>query len=134
LAMTVIYPSPLLVLCDSPKNYRGQPGLEFLRGIPTVWDDSVVIEGEVGKSIVIARRAGEKWYLAAMNGDAATQLQVPLNFLGKGKWTIQNYADNPDGSDYQAIVETKNDVDSKATVTLSLHSAGGYAGIMSKRK
>lgn len=44
LAMTVIYPSPLLVLCDSPKNYRGQSGIEFL-----VW-------GEVGRSIVIARR------------------------------------------------------------------------------
>jgi alpha-glucosidase len=60
LAMTVVYPSPLTVLCDSPKNYRGQPGIEFLRNLPTVWDQTVVLSGEVGRSIVIARRSGER--------------------------------------------------------------------------
>ena len=43
------------MLCDSPKNYRGQPGIDFLRDIPTVWDESVVLSGEVGESIVVAR-------------------------------------------------------------------------------
>ncbi len=134
LAMTVIYPSPLLVLCDSPQNYRGQPGIEFLRGIPTVWDETVVISGEVGKSIVMARRSADKWYLAAMNGDDAAQLPVSLSFLGKGKWTFQRYADKPDGSDYQAVVESKDDVTTKSTVTLSLAPAGGFAGIIRKIK
>jgi alpha-glucosidase len=69
LAMTVVYPSPLLVLCDSPKNYRGQAGIEFLREIPTVWDESVVL-------------SGERWYLAAMSGDDAAQLTAGLNVLG----------------------------------------------------
>ena len=58
LAMSVIYPSPLTVFCDSPTNYLGQPGIEFLRAMPTVWDESVVLSGEVGKFIVIARRSG----------------------------------------------------------------------------
>jgi alpha-glucosidase len=132
LAMTVIYPSPLLVLCDSPQNYRGQPGVEFLRNLPTVWDETVVLEGDVAKSIVIARRSGTRWYLAAMNGDDATQLQVPLKFLGKGKWTLRSFADNPDSSDYQAVVETKRAVDAKAAVPLSLLPAGGCVGIISK--
>ncbi len=88
LAMTVIYPSPLLVLCDSPANYRGQAGVEFLRGLPTVWDETVVLNAEVGKSIVIARRSGERWFLAAMNGDAAASLTVPLKFLGRKKPNI----------------------------------------------
>jgi alpha-glucosidase len=97
LAMTVIYPSPLLVLCDSPANYRGQPGVEFFRNLPTVWDETVVLNAEVGKSIVIARRSGERWFLAAMNGDAAASLNVPLNFLAKRNGlctvlpTIQNF-------------------------------------------
>jgi alpha-glucosidase len=91
LAMTMIYPSPLLVLCDSPANYRGQPGVEFLRGLPTVWDETVVLNAEVGKSIVIARRSGERWYLAAMNGDAAASLNVPLKFLGRVLPTIQSF-------------------------------------------
>jgi alpha-glucosidase len=132
LAMTVIYPSPLTVLCDSPQNYRGQPGVEFLRNLPTVWDETVVLEGDVAKSIVIARRAGNRWYLAAMNGDDATQLQVPLKFLGKGKWTLRSFADNTESSDYQAVVETKRSVDAKAVVPLSLMPTGGFAGIISK--
>ena len=132
LAMTVIYPSPLTVLCDSPQNYRGQPGVEFLRKLPTVWDETVVLEGDVAKSIVIARRSGEKWYLAAMNGDEATQLQVTLKFLGKGKWTLRSFADNAASTDYQAIVETSRAVDAKAVVPLSLLPAGGFAGIISQ--
>jgi alpha-glucosidase len=134
LAMTVVYPSPLLVLCDSPKNYRGQAGIEFLRGIPTVWDESVVLSGEVGRSIVIARRSGERWYLAAMNGDDAAQLRAPLKFLGKGKWTLRGFADKADSSDYQAVVESTRDVDADTVLPLSLIPAGGFAGIISKAK
>ncbi|HLP01998.1 MAG TPA: glycoside hydrolase family 97 catalytic domain-containing protein, partial [Opitutaceae bacterium] len=70
LAETVVYVSPLLVLCDSPANYRGQPGVEFFRGLPTVWDETVVLSAEVAEHVVIARRSGSRWYLAAMNADA----------------------------------------------------------------
>jgi len=132
LAMTVIYPSPLLVLCDSPQNYRGQPGIEFLRDIPTVWDESVVLEGEVGKSIVLARRSGQKWYLAAMNGDEAAELPVSLTFLGRGKWQLQKFADKPDGSDYQAIVTTSENVTAQSDLVLSLAPAGGFVGIITR--
>lgn len=132
LAMTVIYPSPLTVLCDSPQNYRGQSGVEFLRRLPTVWDETVVLEGAVASSLVIARRAGDRWYLAAMNGEAAVQLRVPLNFLGQGKWTLRRFADDQVSADYQSIVETTGGVDAKAVVLLSLRPAGGFAGIISK--
>ena len=134
LAMTVIYPSPLLVLCDSPKNYRGQAGVEFLRAIPTVWDESVVLQGEVGKSIVMARRSGEKWYLVAMNGDDAAQLSVSLSFLGKGKWQLQGFADKADGSDYQAVVESNENLTAQSNPVLSLAPAGGFAGIITRTK
>ena len=132
LAMTVIYPSPLLVLCDSPANYRGQPGVEFLRDVPTVWDETVVLNAEVGKSIVIARRSGDRWYLAAMNGDAASSLNVPLNFLGLKQWTLRAFADDPTASDYQAVVESTSGVDGKTALKLSLAPGGGFAGIISK--
>ena len=132
LAMTVIYPSPLLVLCDSPQNYRGQPGIEFLRAIPTVWDESVVLRGEVGKSIIVARRSAQKWYLAAINGDDAAQWPVSLSFLGKGKWQLQSFADKPDGSDYQAVVETNENVSPSSNIGLSLAPAGGFAGIITR--
>jgi alpha-glucosidase len=132
LAMTVVYPSPLLVLCDSPQHYRGQPGLEFLRAMPTVWDDSVVVSGEVGKSIAIARRAGRRWYLAVMNGEEAAELSLPLSFLGAGAWTLRAFADRPDRSDYQAVIESTRAVDPSSVVRLSLVRGGGYAAILSE--
>jgi alpha-glucosidase len=132
LAMTVIYPSPLLVLCDSPKNYRGQPGVEFLRSLPTVWDETLVLAGEVAQSVVLARRSGEKWYLVAMNGDAAAQLQAPLKFLGKGRWAMHAFADEPDESDYQAVEEAQQDVNATSSLSLSLAPAGGFAAILCK--
>jgi alpha-glucosidase len=134
LAETVVYPSPLLVLCDSPKNYRGQPGIEFWRAMPTVWDETVVLSGEVGKSVVMARRSGESWYLAAMNGDDAAQLQAPLKFLGKGKWTVRSFADKTGSTDYEAVVESKSDVTAESSLTLSLLPDGGYVAIIGKTK
>jgi len=132
LAMTVVYLSPLLVLCDSPANYRGQPGVEFFRGLPTVWDDTVVPEAEVGQSVVMARRSGDRWYLAAMNGDAAVSLQVPMTFLRRGKWTLHSFADNPDGTNYMAVVETRETIDRQVTLPVKLLPAGGFAAVLSR--
>jgi len=131
LAMTVIYPSPLTVLCDSPKNYRGQPGVEFLHALPTVWDESVVLSGEVGKSIGIARRSGNRWYLVAMNGDAAATLTLSLNFLGKGKWTLRSYADRIDGEPSE-VVESNQPVEAATVLPVKLAAAGGFAAVLSQ--
>jgi len=132
LAMTVVYPSPLLVSCDSPANYRGQAGIDFLRQIPTVWDESVIVSGEVGKSIVVARRAGRRWYLAALNGEAGAELSVPMAFLGTGAWTLRAFADRPDGSDYQSVLESTRAVDAGSSLRLALAPGGGFAGIISE--
>ena len=132
LAMAVVYFSPLMVLCDSPKNYRGQPGIEFLRNLPTVWDETRVLEAEVAKSMVLARRSGDRWYLVAMNGDDAAALPVSLKFLGKRKWSLHNFADQPDCSDYQAVVESQQTVDSSANLVLNLCPAGGFAAVLEK--
>ena len=132
LAMTVIYPSPLLVMCDSPQNYRGQDGVDFLRKLPTVWDETKVLQGEVGKSIVMARRSGDRWYLAAMNGEDATQLKTPLAFLGDGTWILQRFADNTDSDNYQAVVESRDSVTAQTVLSLSLKPAGGFAAILTR--
>lgn len=133
LAMTVIYPSPLLVLCDSPKNYRGQPGVEFFRNIPTVWDETVVLEGEVGKSIALARRSGNRWYLVAMNGDAAATLNLSMKFLGKGKWTLRSFADRIDGKPDE-IVESSQSVDATTVLPVKFSAAGGFAAELTPTK
>jgi alpha-glucosidase len=132
LAMTVVYFSPWLVLCDSPNNYRNQPGSEFLHDLPTVWDETRVLEADVAKSIVIARRSGDRWYLAAMNGDDAAALPMSLNFLGKGRWTMRSFADQPGCSDYQAVVESKQTVDGSANLNLNLCPSGGFVAVLER--
>lgn len=130
LAMTVIYHSPLLVLCDSPQNYRGQPGLEFFRGLPTVWDETVALDAVPGKSIVIARRAGKRWYLAAMNGSEAQVIRIPLGFLGPGMWTCHGFSDRPHAQSQEVHGESRV-VTPAETTELRLSPAGGYVAVFS---
>lgn len=133
LAQTVVYFSPLLVLCDSPQNYRGQPGVEFFRGLPTVWDDTVVLSGEVAQHVVIARRSGDRWYLAAMNGDEPATLRVPLSFLGEGRWSLRAFADTADSATQPTkIAESTTAVSATETLELTLAPAGGYAAVLSR--
>jgi len=132
LAETVVYFSPLLCLCDSPQNYRGQPGVEFFRGLPTVWDDTVVLSADVAKHIVIARRSGDRWYLAGLNGDTPLSLPVRLVFLGAGRWSLRAFGDT-----VESTAQPERVSDSTRTVTpadelvLSFAPAGGYAGVLS---
>jgi alpha-glucosidase len=133
LAMTVVYFSPLLVLCDSPANYRGQPGIEFFRGLPTVWDESVVLSAELDKHVVIARRSGERWYVAAMNGGDATTLDVPLDFLGtkRGNWSLREFADGADPAAPETVVEKTRPLGNARTLSLHFQPDGGYAAVIS---
>jgi alpha-glucosidase len=129
LALTVIYPSPLLVLCDSPKNYRGQPGVDFLKKIPTVWDDTRVLDGAMGEHLAIARRSGNKWYLGAMTDQNARDLSVKLDFLGKGPWKATIWKDAPDSDTAAEHLLTEERTVSAADV-LNLHLAASGGGVV----
>lgn len=135
LAMPVIYESPLTVLCDSPANYRGAAGIEFYRGLPTVWDDTVVPSAELAQHIVIARRSGDRWWLAAMNGSSALTLRIPLNFLATGPWTLHSFADAPDAAtNPKGVVEKLQPVTPDKVLELQLGPAGGYAAVLTPTK
>ena len=134
LAQTVVYFSPLLVLCDSPTNYRGQAGVEFFRNLPTVWDETVVLSAEMAQHVVIARRSGSRWYLAALNGDAPLSVPVPLSFLGPGEWDLRAFADTPkSGTQPEKISESTRHVAARDVIELTLVPAGGYAAVLSPR-
>lgn len=131
LAETVVYFSPLLCLCDSPANYRGQPGVEFFRDLPTVWDDTVTLSAEVAQHVVIARRSGKRWYLAAMNADAPLTLRVPLKFLGAGTWSLRAFSDTErSGENPEKISETTRNVRSEETLEIRMAPSGGYAAVL----
>ena len=97
LAMMVVYESPLQVMCDSPYNYRNNPaGLDFLKQVPTTWDETHVLSGEPGESVVIARRSGQNWYIGAMNGGKSKKGEIVLDFIDPGSYHTSVWADKLD--------------------------------------
>jgi len=137
LAMFILIESPFTVACDSPDHYKDKDGnylsgMDFLRGLPTVWDESLGLAGEVGKYVVEARRNGKNWYLAAISGGDARQLPVPLKFLGKGNWKVTLWEDAPDSDrNAQHLVKEQKTVRPSGTLQLKLAPSGGTVAIFS---
>ena len=84
LALTVLFESGLQHLADSPESFLAQPKevQQFLGQIPTVWDETRLVSGYPGESVVLARRHGSTWYVAGLNGrDEAQTLTFDLSFI-----------------------------------------------------
>jgi alpha-glucosidase len=129
LAMYVVYESPLQMLADSPSNYLREPeAMEFLSAVPTTWDDTRVLAGQISRYIVIARRSGNDWYIGSMTDWTPRDLAIDLSFLPPGQFTMTSYEDgvNADrmGSDYKKI---SGSVDHTTKLTLKLAPGGGFA-------
>lgn len=127
LALSVVMFSPLLCLCDAPENYVGKDGIEFYRGLPTVWDETRVLSAQVAKSVVMARRKGDTWYVAALNDNAPADFELDLTKLGisdgRTKVRVESYADG----NLEPEVRMKTEVVSGGTmIRLHLAPAGGY--------
>lgn len=128
LALSVLMDSPFLCLCDSPTNYRGQPGIEFYRGLPTTWDETRVLSAEIMQHLAQARRKGDSWWIAAMNNQKPLTLSLKLDFLGKGKYVLHGFADTPESNARPAaITEFTRIVTAKDTLDIRMETAGGFA-------
>ena len=107
LALTVLYESALQHLADKPESYLIQPQQvqKFFGQLPTVWDETRYISGYPGESVVLARRSGNTWYVAGINGtnDKKT-LEVDLSFIDGGDHSVQLFAD-ADPAQYQLVAE-----------------------------
>jgi alpha-glucosidase len=124
LAMYVVYESPFQGVSDTPDNYRGQPGLDFIKAVPPSWDETRVVSAAFGEQVVIARRKGRDWFVGAMGSEAPRSVSVPLSFLGRGSWSATIWQDGaaPD----QLARETKR-VSAGDTIELRLAGSGGAA-------
>jgi len=131
LAMYVVYESPLVMVSDYPEAYEGQPGFEFIERVPTVWDDTKVFAGEPAKFVALARRHGESWYLGAMTGWEARDLDLPLDFLGAGDYEALVFADGPDADKVATSLDiAKKNVTAGDRLALRLAPGGGAAVII----
>ena len=93
LAMYVVYESPFACVSDDPTAYKGAAGAEFLKVVPTTWDETRAIGGRIGEYVVVARRRGQEWYVGALNNEEAREIQLPLIFLGGVNYNATVYAD-----------------------------------------
>ncbi|MBP7335100.1 glycoside hydrolase family 97 protein [Niveispirillum sp.] len=122
LALFVVYDSPFTCVSDSPDAYEGQDGLDFIRAVPTVWDEVRFVAGEVGESIALARRKGDIWYVGVINNEQARDLDLPLSFLGRGSFTAEILSDGPGPA---ALSRGSRTVTAADHVQLALAGAGG---------
>jgi alpha-glucosidase len=129
LAQYVVFDSPLNMLCDSPSNYmREQECLEYIAQIPTVWDETRGICGEVGKYIVMARRSGDVWYVGGMTDWSDRTLSLNLDFLPEGEYVMEMYIDGANAyriaRDYR---KTLADVPADGKIDVHMAPGGGFA-------
>lgn len=127
LAMLVVYESAFGVLCDSPDNYRDQPGTDFLKLVPATWDETRYISGYPGQSIVIARRSGKQWYVGGMTNEDARQVSFQLDFLEAGAHSLTLWKDAGDTDLAPAhLVKESMEVKSGDPFTVTMEKAGGF--------
>ena len=129
LAMYVVYEAPLQMLADSPSHYLREPEvMEFLKPVPTVWDETRVLAARMGDYVCIARRRGQEWYIGAMTDWTSRTLEIDFSFLTAGRFEMVAYEDGPNaermGHDYKAV---KRDIDRTQKLTIKLASGGGWA-------
>jgi alpha-glucosidase len=128
LAMYVVYQAPFQMVSDTPKAYEDQPSFAFIQHAPASWDETRVVSGEPGEYITIARRKGNEWFLGSMTNWTPRELEIPLTFLGSGRYTAEIYADADDAAQYPKNVSIqRKTVDSSMRLSAKLAPGGGYA-------
>lgn len=136
LAKFVVFESPLQMACDYPDNYRDQPGADFLKIVKTSWDEVRFLGGEVGESIVLARRSGDDWFVGGMTNEEARKTGVKLDFLPAGKeFKATVWRDAPDADkDATKLVREEKSVTAADTLALEMAPAGGFVVYLTSRK
>ena len=135
LAQYVVFESPLNMLCDSPSNYSKETEcMEFISTVPTVWDETRALCGEVGKYIAMARRSGDDWYVGCMTDWNERTLTLDLSFLPQGVYSVELYRDgvNADrrASDYKKEVF---DLPLNGLLKVKMAPGGGFAAKIVKK-
>jgi alpha-glucosidase len=134
LALYVVLYSPIHMAADLPENYEARPdAFQFIRDVPTDWETSRTLQGQVGDYIIVARqpRGGKDWFLGALTDEQPRKLNQKLDFLAPGKrYEAQIYRDGP-WADFRtnpgALAVEKKIVTAKDALDLDMAPGGGAA-------
>lgn len=130
LALSVIYYSPLQFLYwyDKPSHYNGEPEIAFFDQVKTVWDDTKVLNGEIGEYVTIARRSGEEWFIGGIGNNDAQQIAISFDFLEQGKTYLADIYIDDDTVDTRTKVGVSQiEVNSTTVRQFALKKSGGVA-------
>ncbi len=124
LALYVILETGLQMLADYPEIYKGHKELDFLRAVPVVWDETHVIGGRPAEYLTMARRNGREWYVGSITGSHGKELDIPLEFLGKGEYLAEIYSD---GAGPKQTTKEEKAVNASTVLHVKMAPAGGQA-------
>lgn len=125
IATAAVFTEPLLTYGAHPTNLLSNPALEMIKGIPAVWDETIVLPGSIiGELAAFARRNSTTWFVAILNGPEKRAFKAPLSFLGKGNYAAHIVRDNP--ADPAAVKIERAQLTVKDTLDLELAPGGGY--------
>ena len=128
LAEFVVYDSPFMVACDAPDNYKGQEGSEFLKKVKTMWDDTKILNGQIGEYITSARRSGDEWFIGSMTNSESRELDIKLDFLAVGTYKLVAFEDTPESAaNAEKVVRTSKVVTNGDLIKIKMAPGGGYA-------
>lgn len=135
LALYVVVYSPIQMAADLPENYARYPAaFQFIKDVAVDWDDTRVLNGEVGQYVTIARKAkgSGDWFLGSVGDDTARRFDVTLDFLSPGRTYVAQIYRDGDDADYRTdkrhsiVIETRK-VRQGDVLTIALAPGGGQA-------
>lgn len=134
LAMFVVYDSPMQFFSGNPSTGLQEPEfMELLGSIPTVWDETSIIDGKIGEYILTARKKGADWYLGSLTNWTARTLKLTLDFLGEGEYELTAGEDGTNAgryaSDYRIL---KKKVKKGDSLEINMAPGGGFAARIKK--
>lgn len=128
LAQFVVYDSPFMVACDHPDQYKDQLGVEFLKKVKTVWDDTKILNGQVGEFITSARRSGNEWFIGSMTNSETRNLEIKLDFLEAGQYKMVAFEDTPESAiNAEKVMRTNKTVVKGDVIKVRMAPGGGFA-------
>jgi alpha-glucosidase len=128
LSMYVIMESYLTMVADYPEAYEGQPGFDFLQHVPTVWDETKVLNASVGEYLTIARKHNDEWYIGTINNSVVREIKISLDFLPAGNYSAEIYTDDTETAENpNHLTKTIKIVSNKDVITAQLQKGGGAA-------
>lgn len=128
-ALFVLFYAPLQMMCDSPTEYAKYPKFtSFISTIPTTWDESVPVAGELGKYVVVARRKGEVWYIAGICAGEGREVEIDLSkFISDQSYVLEMLTDtvNSERTPTDASIKI-SDEESARKIKVKMAADGGF--------